>query len=204
MRGLYLITNDDAFDLLYQKLHIAMQNASIGLIQYRRKNIVPAMQLQEVDALLQLCQRYQVPLVINDNLALAQQFDCGLHLGQGDGSLVKARAQLGAQAIIGRTCHDSLALATQAANDGASYLAFGAVFPSTTKPHAQRVSLATLQQAKAQFALPICVIGGLTIENIQPLIALNIDLYAVVGDVLNLSLTQVAQRSKAWQVVLSN
>lgn len=203
MRGLYLITNDDPFDMLHQKLHIAMQHTAIALVQYRRKNVVPAVQLQEVDALLELCQRYQVPLVINDNLALAQQFGCGLHLGQGDGSLLEARARLGAQAIIGRTCHDSLALATQAANDGASYLAFGAVFPSATKPNAQQVSLAVLQQAKLQFALPICVIGGLSVENSQPLVDMGIELYAVVGDILNLPVTQVAQRVKAWQALLN-
>lgn len=204
MRGLYLITNDDPFDMLHQKLHIAMQHTAIALVQYRRKNVVPAVQLQEVDALLELCQRYQVPLVINDNLALAQQFGCGLHLGQGDGSLLEARARLGAQAIIGRTCHDSLALATQAANDGASYLAFGAVFPSATKPNAQRVSLDVLQQAKLQFALPICVIGGLSVENSQPLVDMGIELYAVVGDILNLPVTQVAQRVKAWQALLND
>lgn len=202
MRGLYLITNDDPFDVLYQKLRVAMQHTAIALIQYRRKNIAPAVQLQEVDALLQLCQRYQVPLVINDNLALAQQFGCGLHLGQGDGSLIEARARLGAQAIIGRTCHDSLSLATQAANDGASYLAFGAVFPSTTKPNAKRVSLNVLQQAKLQLELPICVIGGLSVENSQPLVDMGIELYAVVGDILNLAVTQVAQRVNAWQALL--
>lgn len=204
MRGLYLITNDDAFDVLYQKLHIALQSGSIALIQYRRKQVMPVQQVREIETLLKLCQQFQVPLIINDNLALARQFACGLHLGQGDGSLSDARAQLGALAIIGRTCHDSLELAKLAVAEGASYLAFGAVFPSSTKPNAQRLSMATLQQAKAQFELPICVIGGLTVENSQPLINLNIDLYAVVGDVLNLGMDQVAQRISAWQAILGN
>lgn len=204
MRGLYLITNDDAFDVLYQKLHIALQSGPIALIQYRRKQVMLAQQVREIEILLKLCQQYQVPLIINDNLVLARQFACGLHLGQGDGSLIDARAQLGTQAIIGRTCHDSLELAKQAVAEGASYLAFGAVFPSSTKPNAQRLSMVTLQQAKAQFELPICVIGGLTVENSQPLINLNIDLYALVGDVLNLDMDQVAQRVKAWQALLEN
>ena len=204
MRGLYLITNDDAFDVLYQKLHIALQSGPIGFIQYRRKQIMLAQQVREIETLLKLCQQYQVPLIINDNLVLARQFACGLHLGQGDGSLIDARVQLGTQAIIGRTCHDSLELAKQAVAEGASYLAFGAVFPSSTKPNTQGVSMATLQQAKAQFELPICVIGGLTVENSQPLINLNIDLYALVGDVLNLDMDQVAQRVKAWQALLEN
>lgn len=204
MRGLYLITNDDAFDVLYQKLHVALQSGPISLIQYRRKKVTPVQQLEEIERLLSLCQQYQVPLIINDNLALAQQFGCGLHLGQGDGSLIQARKKLGPQAIIGRTCHNSLELASQAAAEGVSYLAFGAVFPSATKPNAQRVSLVTLQQAKAQFELPICVIGGLTVENSQPLVELGIDLFAVVGDILNLEIAYVAQRCKAWQVLLRN
>lgn len=204
MRGLYLITNNDAFDVLYEKLSIALQNASIALIQYRRKNVALAQQLAEIETLRPLCQSYQVPLIINDNLALAQQSGCGLHLGQGDGSLSEARAQLGAQAIIGRTCHHSLELARQAAEEGASYLAFGAVFPSSTKPAAQRVSLTRLQQARAQFELPICVIGGLTVENTQPLLNMHMDLYAVLGDVLNLEVKQVAQRVKLWQALLKN
>lgn len=204
MRGLYLITNDDAFERLYQKLSIALQSGPVALIQYRRKHVLPQQQLEEIEMLLTLCQQYQVPLIINDNLALAQQFGCGLHLGQGDGSLQQARAQLGKQAIIGRTCHASLVLASQAAQEGASYLAFGAVFPSSTKPKAEHVSMDILQQAKAQFALPICVIGGLTAQNSQPLCTMNIDLYAVVGDVFNVEVNQVAQRIKAWQGILKN
>jgi thiamine-phosphate pyrophosphorylase len=203
MRGLYLITNDDAFDVLHQKLQIALQNGPIALVQYRRKKVAPLQQLQEIEALMTLCQQYQVPFIINDNLTLAQQFGCGLHLGQGDGSLFEARTKLGTQAIIGRTCHASLALAAEAVRDGASYLAFGAMFPSVTKPNAQRVTTSILQQAKANFELPICVIGGLSIENSQPMVDINIDLYAVVGDILNLDSMHIAQRTKAWQVLLS-
>jgi thiamine-phosphate pyrophosphorylase len=203
MRGLYLITNDDAFDVLHQKLQIALQNGPIALVQYRRKKVAPLQQLQEIEALMTLCQQYQVPFIINDNLTLAQQFGCGLHLGQGDGSLFEARTKLGTQAIIGRTCHASLALAAEAVRDGASYLAFGAMFPSVTKPNAQRVTTSILQQAKANFELPICVIGGLSIENSQPMVDINIDLYAVVGDILNLDNMHVAQRTKAWQVLFN-
>lgn len=203
MRGLYLITNDDAFDVLHQKLQIALQNGPIALVQYRRKKVAPLQQLQEIEALMTLCQQYQVPFIINDNLTLAQQFGCGLHLGQGDGSLFEARTKLGTQAIIGRTCHASLALAAEAVRDGASYLAFGAMFPSVTKPNAQRVTTSILQQAKANFELPICVIGGLSIENSQPMVDINIDLYAVVGDILNLDSMYIAQRTKAWQVLFS-
>lgn len=203
MQGLYLITNDDPWVLLKQKLTLALQTIPIALVQYRRKQVAASARPQEVAELLSLCQQYHVPLIINDDLALAQQFACGVHLGQDDGSIQAARNVLGASAIIGRTCHDSLALARQAAQEGASYVAFGAVYPSGSKPLAKVVSLRILQQARQQFSLPICVIGGLTVENSAPLVALKLDLYAVIGDVFNQPYAEMVARLKAWQAVLN-
>ena len=204
MQGLYLISNDDPFELLQQKLAIALDAAPVALFQYRRKQVEKAQQQVEVESLLSLCAAYKTPLIINDDVALARQFDCGVHLGQGDGSLEEARRLLGTQVIIGRTCHASLELAEWAAQEGASYLAFGAVYPSATKPNAQRVTLEILQQAAQSFSLPICAIGGLTVENSQPVKQAGVDLFAVVGDVFALSVTQVAERVKQWQSLLSN
>lgn len=203
MKGLYLITNDDQFDLLLQKVQIVFDHAAVALFQYRRKSIDTDLQLFEIEQLLTLAQKYQVPFIINDNLTQAQQFGCGVHLGQGDGSLLEARARLGVDAIIGRTCHASLELAQQAAEQGASYLAFGAVNPSSTKPNAQRVELSTLCQAREQFTLPICAIGGLTAENSLAVKQVGVDLFAVVGDVLGLPLEHVGSRAKAWAQLLS-
>ena len=202
MTGLYLITNDDAFSVLYQKLMIAAHTAPIAMLQYRRKQIALHQQQREIQQLMGFCQRNSIQFIINDNLSDAHQFGCGVHLGQGDGSVLEARALLGAQAIIGRTCHNSLELAATAQQDGASYLAFGAVYPSLTKPHVSRVGLDTLNQAKHLFDLPICAIGGLTVENSQPLVDMEIDLLAVVGDILNLSLNDIPARMTAWQQVL--
>ncbi len=202
MTGLYLITNDDAFSVLYQKLMIAAHTAPIAMLQYRRKQIALHQQQREIQQLMGFCQRNSIQFIINDNLSDAHQFGCGVHLGQGDGSVLEARALLGAQAIIGRTCHNSLELAATAQQDGASYLAFGAVYPSLTKPHVSSVGLDTLNQAKQLFDLPICAIGGLTVENSQPLVDMEIDLLAVVGDILNLSLNDIPARMTAWQQVL--
>lgn len=199
MRGLYLITNDDDFALLKDKIAVALKTGGIALLQYRRKKINVGEQLLEIDQIQNICQHYDVPLIINDNIALAAAFGCGLHLGQGDGSLLEARRQLGQHAIIGRTCHHSLGLAAQAANEGASYLAFGAVYTSATKPNATQVDLNTLAQAKQQFNLPICAIGGLSVENSQPVIEAGVDLLAVVGDIFNLPTEQIQARVNAWQ-----
>jgi thiamine-phosphate pyrophosphorylase len=202
LQGLYLITNEDDFVVLRPKLEAALQ-AGIALLQYRRKKTPKFNQEQEAREILALCNQYHVPLIINDDLALAEKLSCGLHLGQGDGSLIEARARLGTDAIIGRTCHDSLELAKQAAVDGASYLAFGAVFPSTTKPNAQQVSFETLAAASEQFALPICAIGGLTPENVKSVKQTGVSLYAIVSDILDLSASSTQACIKLWQNSIS-
>lgn len=200
LHGLYLITNDDPWPLLEAKLHAALAQG-VALLQYRRKQTPKADQPAEAAQILAICRHYGVPLIINDEVALAAQLGCGVHLGQSDGSLLAARQQLGAQAIIGRTCHGSLDLARQAAREGASYVAFGAVYPSSTKPQASRVELSVLRQAKAELDVPVCVIGGLTVENIDPVVACGVDMYAVVGDVLGLPVEQVSGRVQAWNRV---
>ena len=200
--GLYLISNDDPLPLLLAKLDAALSTGMVALVQYRRKHTAPAEREMEARQLLALCQRYAVPLIINDDVALAERLGCGVHLGQSDGSVIEARQRLGQAAIIGRTCHDSLEFALQAVADGASYVAFGAVYPSVTKPNAHVVSLTTLRHAKQQLSVPICVIGGLTAENIQPCVDLGVDLYAVVSDVLSLPVDQVTVRLQAWQRAL--
>ena len=203
MSSLYVISNDDEFSELHKKLTIAAQTAPIAMLQYRRKKVALADQQFEIQQLLKLCQQYGIEFIINDNLAYAHQFGCGLHLGQSDGSLVEARQMLGTQAIIGRTCHNSLLLAETAHQEGANYLAFGAVYPSSTKPNVSIVDLTTLAQAKQQFNLPICAIGGLSVENSQPLVQLDIDLLAVVGDILNLPFNDIEARMAAWQKLIS-
>ena len=203
LHGIYLITNDDALSDLLPKLDAAMQ-AGIALVQYRRKKTPAHLQELEAQQILILSKHYNVPLVINDNVDLAERLQCGVHLGQGDGSLVDARKRLGQDAIIGRTCHNSLEFAMVAFDEGASYLAFGAVFPSTTKPNAQHVSFEILLKAKAMFGLPICAIGGLTAENIQPVKSSGVDLYAVVSDILDLPVSQVRQRVNLWNQVIND
>ncbi len=92
-----------------------------------------------------------------------------MHLGQTDGPLTPARALLGSKAIIGATCHAQLELAEQAAKEGASYVAFGRFFNSTTKPGAPAADIALLERARPALHLPICVIGGITLDNAAPI-----------------------------------
>ncbi|MCJ8146366.1 thiamine phosphate synthase [Acinetobacter sp. A3.8] len=198
MRGLYLITNDDPFELLIEKISTALATDQVALLQYRRKKVEKSHQDTEIEKILKICNQYNVPLIINDDLAQAQRFGVHLHLGQDDGSIVEARQVLGESAIIGRTCLNDLSLAEQAIKDGASYVAFGAIYGSTTKPEAGNIGLDVLKQAKQQFDIPICAIGGLTAENAQAVIDAGADLCAVVSDIIGIASELIPQRVQAW------
>ncbi|MFL0034702.1 thiamine phosphate synthase [Acinetobacter baumannii] len=203
MRGLYLITNHDPIQLLLEKLDAALATRQIAILQYRRKKIDKAEQPAEVEQIKQLCEKYQVPFVINDDLKLAAQFGLGVHLGQSDGEITDAKSQLPEGVIIGRTCLNSLELAQKAIADGATYVAFGAVYATATKPEAGNVGIEVIKQAAAQYDLPICAIGGLTVENSKPVIEAGADLCAVISDILGRSTAEIPARVQAWAQLFS-
>lgn len=200
MRGLYLITNNDDFSLLMPKIDVALASQQVALLQYRRKNLSLAEQLQEIPIILECCQKYHIPLIINDNLKIAERFGIGVHLGQDDGSVQHARAVLGEHAIIGRTCMNQLSLAEQAIADGASYVAFGAMYASSSKEtQAKNIGTEIIQQAKQGFPHTlICTIGGLTVENSAEIIDAGADLCAVISDVFGLNIQHIPQRICQW------
>lgn len=182
MRGLYAITDTTLLaGRMLQAVEAALRGGAV-MVQYRDKSTDTARRLEEALALRLLCRRYQVPLLINDDveLCLATGAD-GVHLGQQDSSLRFARERLGSQAIIGVTCHDSLTLAESAIASGASYIAFGAIYTSATKPGATQASLTTLSSAR-RFGCPVVAIGGISADNAAPVIAAGADCVAVISD----------------------
>ena len=203
MRGLYLITNDDPIQLLLEKLDAALATRQVAILQYRRKKVEKTDQPAEVEQIKILCEKYQVPFVINDDLQLAAQFGLGVHLGQSDGEITDAKSKLPEGIIIGRTCLNSLDLARKAIADGATYVAFGAVYATATKPEAGNVGIEVIKQAAAQYDLPICAIGGLTVENSKPVIEAGADLCAVISDILGRSTAEIPARVQAWAQLFS-
>lgn len=186
MRGLYAITSaaicaDDA------RLLAAVDAALAGgarLLQYRDKLADRACRERRARALLQRCRAHGVPLIVNDDLELALRIGAdGVHLGQRDAPLAQARARLGADALLGVSCGDSLELARAAQDLGASYVAFGRFFASRTKPDAAPARLATLRAARAELRIPCCAIGGITPARAPELIAAGADLIAAVDGV---------------------
>ncbi len=200
---LYLLTNDDEFVLLYKKLEAALKTGLVGLLQIRRKQILSlpdgeSRLYQEAKQIVKLAQAYNVPVVINDNIELAAQLGVGVHLGQQDGKIADAKQQLSPDRIIGRTCHGNVAFVKESKSEGASYAALGAVFASTTKPNADTITRQQLAEG-CQQDIAICVIGGLTAENVSELAGLPIEYVAVVGDIMDLPVTQIAERCQQWQ-----
>ena len=184
-RGLYAIT-DERPDAPRQ-LPVCVSEAIAGgasVIQYRNKQGDAQQRRQAAGALLQLCQQHHVPLIINDDVALAASVNAdGVHLGKTDASVAQARQQLGPQAIIGVSCYNSLERAMRAAQAGADYVAFGRFFSSHSKPDAPPAEAALLRQARRQLQLPIVAIGGITPENGQALVAAGADLLAAIHGV---------------------
>ena len=198
MRGLYLITNDDPIELLLAKLEGAMATYEVAVLQYRRKKVAKEDQAYEIEYMKQMCEQYKVPFVINDDLETAVKYGVGVHLGQDDGSIQEAVERFPKNVLIGRSCNNSLELAEQAIADGANYVAFGAIYATDTKPEAGNIGLETLKQAKSKLNVPICAIGGLTVENGKEVIEAGADLCAVISDVLGRSMSTVGQRVYDW------
>ena len=204
---LYLLTNDDEFSVLYAKLEAALATGLVALLQIRRKKTLQAVNgkaklYEEAQQIVSLAKAHDVAVVMNDDVALAKKLGIGVHLGQQDGEVNDAKITLAASEIIGQTCHGDVNLVKQAKKDGASYAAMGAVFASNTKPNAHVISRQQLIEG-CQQGIDICVIGGLTVENVTELAGLPIAYVAVVGDIMDLPVEQIAARCQQWQQALS-
>ncbi|GGY81136.1 thiamine-phosphate synthase [Cellvibrio zantedeschiae] len=182
MNYLYAITDSTLMpgEALFTGVESALKGGCM-LVQYRDKSNDAAKRLHDATHLLNVCNQYNAQLIINDDVQLAHQIKAhGVHLGQGDGDVKAARTLLGEAAVIGVTCHNSLALAEKAIADGATYIAFGRFFSSNTKPDARPAPLGLLTEAKKQFPnTMIAAIGGITHENAASVTDAGANLIAV-------------------------
>ena len=187
--GVYAITPSDlrAEDELLEQVRQVLA-AGVAVLQYRDKQ-APAARRQRLAGDLQtLCREYAVPLLINDDpqLALAVGAD-GAHLGQDDGEIATA-ARRWPQLLLGASCYASVRRAEAAAAGGASYVAFGRFFVSTTKPDASPAPLNLLQvwrRSALAADLPVVAIGGIDLGNGATLITAGADLLAVCAAIFD-------------------
>jgi thiamine-phosphate pyrophosphorylase len=182
VKGLYAITPDiEDTNKLCQLVEASLRGGA-SIIQYRNKLANINLRTEQASALLRICRKHHIPLVINDHLDLCLQLDAdGVHLGEDDGNLSSVRGQLGAEKILGASCHNRYELAQSAASSGADYVAFGACFNSTTKPAAVNAPLELISRAAKELKLPIVAIGGITLDNAVLAITAGANSIAVIG-----------------------
>lgn len=182
-RGVYLITPDEPDTARLLARTAPLLAAGATWLQYRNKSASDALRREQATALQALCAAHGVPLIVNDDPELAQAIGAaGVHLGGTDGDIGAARSLLGPDAIIGASCYDQLANAERAVAAGASYVAFGAFFPTTTKVTSSRAHPDLLRQSAA-LGVPRVAIGGLSPDNVGPVIDAGADLLAVVSGI---------------------
>ncbi len=183
-RGLYLITPDGGdSEALLARVEPLLPWAAC--LQYRNKRASPGQARIEAMRLGDACRRAGVCFIVNDAPQLAFDVEAdGVHIGEDDGGIAAARALLGPSRAIGVSCYDDAGRARDAVAAGADYIAFGALFPSATKPHARRATPA-LFAAAASLGVPKVAIGGITPDNARGAIEAGADLIAVIGGVFD-------------------
>lgn len=203
-RGLYGITPEwDDTDRLITAIEQAARGGMTAL-QWRRKTASPDDAIIQARRVRQRCQELGVLYIVNDDWRLATIIDAdGVHLGRDDSSIAQARTALGADKLIGCSCYDDLDLARQAIDNGADYIAFGAVYPSSVKPGAVRASLDVVRAgrnlADTQAAgsprntrVAVVAIGGITPDNAAPVIQAGVDSIALISGLFDAPDVQAA------------
>lgn len=189
IHGLYAITDSELMRAkrFRSKLRQALEGGA-KIVQYRDKSAHHELRWQQAQQLVELCREYAATSIINDDVELAKVVGAdGVHIGIEDQSLLEVRQQLGENKIIGVSCYSDIERARIAVEQSADYVAFGSIFPSSTKPTAKVSNLNILEQAKQELNVPIVAIGGITIDNISSVIAAGASSVAVISAVFGAS-----------------
>lgn len=153
----------------------------ITFLQLREKELDYESFFKEALEMKLLCKRYHIPFVVNDNIEIAIACDAdGVHVGQSDLKVEKARSKLGSGKILGVSVQTPQQ-AILAEEQGADYLGVGAIFSTTTKADADMVSLETLKEICNSVTIPVIAIGGIGAHNVLELSGSNIDGVAVIS-----------------------
>ena len=183
---LYLISPLDVSGAFPERLALALDAGPVAAFQFRVKDIDEHAAARLAAPLQEICAARDVTFIVNDFVGLAKRLGAdGVHLGQSDGSVGDARAELGREAQIGVTCHASRHLGIDAGEAGADYVAFGAFFPSTTKTTEHQAELELLEWWQQIMEIPCVAIGGITPDNCTPLVKAGADFLAVSAAVWN-------------------
>lgn len=195
IRGLYAITPElPDSETLLRRAALALEGG-VAVLQYRSKLSGGEQRMREARSLAAMCRGHNVPLIVNDDVELALESGAdGVHLGREDGEIAGARARLRGK-LLGASCYNSLAAARAAVAAGADYVAFGSVFPSSTKPAALRSPLTLFGEARS-LGVPLVAIGGITLENAPQLLGAGADCLAVLSDLFEAP--DIAEKARAY------
>ena len=199
LRGLYVITDEKLTPYEGGRIFEMVEEALKGgakVIQLRDKTHSDEFLLNYALELKNLCHEYNAIFIVNERLELALRSDAdGIHVGKEDLPVKEVKKYL-KNKIIGASCYGSIERAEIVQEEGASYVAFGSFFPSPTKPEAKVVEKEILKIAKGRLKIPICAIGGITLEKAEELIRLGADMIAVISDIWKAK--SIYQRAKAY------
>ncbi|MBL8644864.1 MAG: thiamine phosphate synthase [Rhodospirillaceae bacterium] len=187
---LYILTPPLIPDLnaFARTLEDTLAAGDVACVQLRLKDVDDATIRQAAKALMPVCHAKDVAFILNDRPDLAKELGCdGVHVGPEDASYDEARSIVGPNAMVGVTCRNSRHLAMELAEAGADYVAFGPFFASDTKDVSDRepAELETLSIWSETINVPCVAIGGITVENCEPLVAAGADFLAVTSGVWN-------------------
>ena len=179
---LYAVT-DRSFvgrQTLYEQVEDALKGG-VTIVQLREKNLDEDEFVAEAMQIKELCRRYNVPLIINDNVDVALKSGAdGVHVGIEDAPVAEIRRKVGKDFIIGATAK-TVEQAQVAEKAGADYLGVGAVFPSPTKKNAIRITNEQLKEICSSVSIPAVAIGGISLKNVDGLEGGGMDGIAVVS-----------------------
>ena len=185
---LYLITPPAIADIdaFARDLDAALSAGEVAALQIRLKDMPEDHVRRVATVLAPVAHRHGTAVLMNDFVELAKELKLdGVHVGQSDMAYRDARRILGSDAMIGVTCHNSRHLAMDAAEAGADYVAFGAFFPTSTKPVEHMAELETLSIWQETMETPCVAIGGITADNAGGVAKAGADFIAVSGAVWN-------------------
>ena len=166
----YLISPNKIDQNFFTSLDKVLSFKNVKFFQLRLKNLSQKKLLNFSKRIIKITTKHKVKFIINDNFILASKINAdGCHMGQNDGSFLKARKKL-KNKIFGITCHNSKKLANNAIKNNASYIAFGSFFKSKLKQNTIKANLNILRWAKKNVKKPIVAIGGINNKNYKKLI----------------------------------
>ena len=184
-RFIYLISPNNIYPLFYKDLEEVLKTGKVSIFQMRLKKYSFKQKILIGRKIINICKKNSVKFLVNDDPMLSKKLNAdGCHLGQKDMNLIEARNAIGNK-IIGITCHNSIKLAKLAIKEKASYIAFGAFFPTNTKKVVFRATIKILNKAKKLTKIPLVAIGGINSNNYKKLLLNNANLLAISSYVWN-------------------